>query len=281
MQRIRDTFLDSRIQFEQSQLGYSTATQSALDQLSAIFPEVASASATSGLKGALDNVVAAWNALAAAPASVAAQTTVRDSLKAVADILQTDARQVFDVQVKLDQQVQSTVTQVNSLSDQIASLNQQIKLSTAEGQGNAPGALVDMREQAAEKLANLINANFTIVADGSMVVTFSGGMLADGNQAKHLVLMNSTTLPGASDVGYYQTANGSPTDVSAQISGGQLGGLLQARDNGQVQTARLQPEPDRPRHHHQQQRDQRELCGRRRHHLARPLHRATAPPTSR
>jgi flagellar hook-associated protein FlgK len=239
VQRIHDSFLDSQIQYEQSQLGYATATQAAVNQLAAIFPEVASPSATTGLTAAINNVVSAWSALAAAPNSTAAKTTVVGTLTTVASMLQTDAQQVYNLQVNLDQQVQSTVTQINSLSDQIANLNQQIKLATAQGQGNAPGALLDMREQAAEKLANLINANFTIVADGSMVVTFSGGVLADGNQAKHLALIPSNTQLGATDIGYYQTAKGLPTDVTAQISSGVLGGLLQARD-GSVQTARLQ-----------------------------------------
>lgn len=238
VQRVRDIFLDSRIKFEISELGRSSVSQTALSSLAAIFPEVANASATTGLKGAIDNVVTAWTNLAAAPSSIAAKTAVRDSLKAVADMLQLDARQVYDLQVKLDDQVKTTITQINGFADQIASLNTQIKLAAGKSGGQAPGALLDLREQAAEGLAKLIDANFTIVGDGSMVVSFNGGVLADGNQARHLTTMNSQYDPGRTAVGYFLSGAGSPTDVTAQIRGGQLGGLLTARD-GEVERARL------------------------------------------
>lgn len=238
IQRVRDIFLDSRIKFELSELGRASVSKTALTELAAIFPEVATASATNGLKGAIDNVVAAWTNLSAAPNSAGAKTAVRDSLKAVADMLQLDARKVFDLQVKLDDQVKNTITEINTLADQISSLNTQIKLSSGKAGGQAPGALLDLREQAAEKLAKLIDANFTIIGDGTMVVSFNGGVLADGNQAKHLTTISSSYDPGRTAVGYFQSGLGQPTDVTAQIRGGKLGGLLAARD-GEVERARL------------------------------------------
>jgi flagellar hook-associated protein 1 FlgK len=234
--RIRNLFLDSRIKFELSELGRASVRQTALTELAAIFPEVATGSAAVGLTGAINNVASAWTVLAVSPASIGAKTAVRDALKALADMLQIDARAVYNLQVKLDAEVQSTVTEINRLSDQIASLNTQIRLTS--GQGNPPGALLDIREQAAEKLAKLINANFTVLGDGNMVVTFNGGVLADGTQAKHLVQISSPYDPGRTAIGYYQTPFGSPTNVTAQITGGELGGLLAVRD-GEVEKARL------------------------------------------
>jgi flagellar hook-associated protein 1 len=235
VQRVRDLFLDSQIKTQDSQLGYANAQSEALNQLAAIFPEVANASATTGLTGAIDNVASAWTALAAAPSSIAAKTTVINSLDAVAQMLQVDERGVFSLQTKLDGEIQTTVSQINTLTDQIASLNAQIKVS---GGNSAPGTLLDAREQAAEQLSQLIGAQFVTLGDGTMSVNINNGALVTENQSFHLADISSSTFPGQTSIGYYASATGTPTDVTAQIQSGQLGGLLQVR-NGEVATARL------------------------------------------
>lgn len=236
--RSRDAFLDAQIKFELSELGASTARSQALTELGAIFPEVAAAGSTAGLQGAITNVTVAWTNLIASPNSIALKTAVRDSLKAVADMLQSDARKVFDLQVNLNDQVNTTISQVNNLSDQIASMNAQIKAMPGGGLTAAPGALLDMRERAAEQLAQLVDATFRVGGDGLMTVTFGTGVLVDGGTANHLIAINSPYDPGRTAVGYAEQAGAKARDVTASIQGGKLGGLLQARD-GDVEKARL------------------------------------------
>lgn len=239
IQRVRDTFLDSRIKFEQSELGRSTAEQEALTELAAIFPEVASASATTGLKGAIDNVVAQWTALAAAPGSAAAQAAVSGALRSLADMLQTDARKTFDLQVRINDQVDQTLAQVNSLLDQIAGINKQLKaLGGTLSSTGAPNALLDLREQAAEQLAQLIGADFRTTYDGMMNVSIGVGDLVTAGTARHLTAISSPTDPGRTDIGYSAAPGIAAQNVTSSITSGTLGGLLSVRDT-EVEGARL------------------------------------------
>jgi flagellar hook-associated protein 1 FlgK len=238
IQRVRDAFLDARIKFELSELGRASTKKEVLTELAAIFPEVVNAGATNGLKAAIDTVVNKWTALAAAPTSVSAKTEVRDALSALAVMLQKNARKTFDLQLKVDDQVRLTINEINTYADQIASLNRQLKTLGASAYTGNGNALLDLREQAAEKLAKLIDANFIIAADGSMTVSFSTGTLVQGEHAYHLIGIPSPNDPGRTAIGYTQIMGAAARNVTASIRGGKLGALLDVRD-GAIERARL------------------------------------------
>jgi flagellar hook-associated protein 1 FlgK len=236
--RVRDTFLDSQIKSQLSELGRATASEQALTELAAIFPEVASSGATSGLKGAIDNVVNAWTALAATP-NTANQTAVAGALQSLATMLTQDSRQTFDLQVNVNDQVLSTISDVNTLTDQIASLNKQIKsLGIGNGLTGVSNTLLDLREQAAEKLAKLIGADFRVVADGTMTVSTGVGDLVNEDTAYHLIGINSPTDPANTAIGYTAIQGAAARNITSAIQSGTLGGLLSVRD-GAIKSARL------------------------------------------
>jgi flagellar hook-associated protein FlgK len=237
LSRVRDTFLDNRIKFELSELGQASASKEALTELAAIFPEIAYASSTAGLKGAIDNVVNAWSSLAATP-NIANQTAVRSALQALATMLTQDARKTFDLQSKVNDQVLDTLSQINSYADQIASLNAQIKALGGASLTGAPNILLDQREQAAEKLATLIDADFRITGDGTMSVTNGVATLVQGGTANHLIGINSPTDPGRTDIGFSAIQGATAKNITSSIQGGTLGGLLSVRD-GAIEAARL------------------------------------------
>ena len=226
----RNVFLDNQLRLELGQLGFQNARLSSVQQLEAIFPEVASPGATTGLQGALANLSSAWTALAAAPSSAAAQGVVLSDMQALTKMMNTDSQQLYSLQRNLDSQVNSTITTANSLLDQVVTLNKEIQLGTTSSTDGQPNALVDQREQVAEQLSQLIGSTATISGNGTMVVSLSAGTLADGNQAYHLAAMPSMVDQGFTGVGYMQYANGTPIDISSSINSGTLGGLLTARD---------------------------------------------------
>ena len=236
--RLRDVYLVNQIKFQLSELGRSDARNEGLKQLAAIFPEIANPASTAGLQGAMDDVVTKFTALEATPTSIAAKTAVRDSLDTLAKRLNVDTRMIYDMQTNLDLEVGKSIDQANAYINQIASLNTQISLSTASAQGNPPGTLLDAREQAAEKLSQLINANFRITADGSMSVVFSGGTLVDHGRVNTFKAIPSTTAPGRTSVGFRDNQKNIFVDVTSDITSGRIGGLIQARDVD-AQQARL------------------------------------------
>ncbi len=237
VQRIRDLFLDAQIRVQYVNLGRAQARKTALQELALLFPEVANSSSTAGLQGALNNLSTTWTALAAAPTSIAAKTSVRDALDAVAKMLNDKARQTYALQENLDQEIGLTITKVNTLIDRIVDLNRQATAVRASS-GGTPNTILDAIEQSAQELSKLIDISVRIRPDGKASVVFGGGTLVDGDKGFKLKAIPSTSNPYRTAIGYYENPTSQYTDVSDKIAGGRLGGLLSVRDT-EVQQARL------------------------------------------
>jgi flagellar hook-associated protein 1 FlgK len=227
----RNTFLYNQIYSQVALQGYTTAQLSALNQVAAILPEVDNPAASGGLNAAINNLASAWTTLSGAPASTADQTAVLNAMQTLAGLFETDSNQLYALQQNLNNQVIQTVTQVNSLEDQILSLNKQI-VDLGGQQSAQTSTLIDQRQVDAQALVGLTGAAVNYNTDGAMIITFNGGTLVDGVQSYHLGTMPSLTTPGVTDIGYVSVPGYSEmTDVTADFTSGTLGGLYAGQAN--------------------------------------------------
>jgi flagellar hook-associated protein 1 len=119
----------------------------------------------------------------------------------------------------LDQQVTSIVGQVNSLTATIANLNGQISALSPKGDA---GTLEDQRQAAIAQLSQYIGLNqITTENNGIALTTSTGKALVSGSASYAL-----TTLQTG---GTNHVLSGGQ-DITGQITGGQLGGVIAARD---------------------------------------------------
>jgi flagellar hook-associated protein 1 FlgK len=109
----------------------------------------------------------------------------------------------------------STIDTVNTLTRQIAQLNQQITQS--RGAGNEPSDLMDQRDLAIDQLGRLTNITASQDSSGSMIVSISGVQVV-GNG-------NSLTLQSSVVGGNLQITTSGGQSIHA--SGGELGGMLE------------------------------------------------------
>lgn len=125
----------------------------------------------------------------------------------------TQARRAADAELR------ASVTNVNSLADRIAALNGQIVHN-----GPSAEALRDERAVLLNELAELTDISVISRDDGAVDVTVAGGRaLVINADAYHLKM---TT--GADGFASIKTA--SDFDITASISGGRIGGLINTRD---------------------------------------------------
>jgi flagellar hook-associated protein 1 FlgK len=125
--------------------------------------------------------------------------------------------------------VNSLVTEVNTLTDQIAKLNQQI--GTEFGQGTDNDAR-DQRKALTDQLASLIGINVFEGSNGDYQITLDTGaaVLVSGNSAYQL----KTSSGGAALDNHFRVESvmgGTTVDVTNSIKDGQLGAKLDLRDN--------------------------------------------------
>jgi len=184
-----------------------------------------SASST-GLSASLQSFVNALQSVSTSPTSTSARQALLSQGQALAQQLQSYNGQIGQYGTQLEAQVGTDVTQINSLAGNIASLNQQIGAGSTSGQ--TPNQMLDQLDHLVNQLSQYVSVQTVTQSNGTVDVFIgSGQALVSGSNAAQL-----TTIPGAYDptrldVGL-KTSSGI-TNLTQQMTGGELGGLLSAR----------------------------------------------------
>jgi flagellar hook-associated protein 1 FlgK len=127
-------------------------------------------------------------------------------------------------QLSADQDVRDTVDQINALANQLADINAGI---AAVGADNAQG-LLDQQDVTLSKLSELINISTIQKSDGTVDVTIgSGRPLVVGSNT---FALDAASGPPNGFVQVYSTISSTPVDITSEITGGRLGGVLYVRD---------------------------------------------------
>jgi flagellar hook-associated protein 1 FlgK len=133
-----------------------------------------------------------------------------------------------------DQDIASSIDEVNADLQQIADLNAQIKQTAAAGQSTAD--LEDQRNTALQDLASKMNISYFTASNGDLqIYTTSGQALVDSSAhaisytTASRVTASTTYTAGSSTSGFSAiTVNG--VDITSQIAGGDIGALITLRD---------------------------------------------------
>jgi flagellar hook-associated protein 1 FlgK len=182
---------------------------------------------TTGLSASLQSFVNALQSVSSSPTSTSARQAMLSQGTALAQQLQTYDSQIGQYSAQLESQIGTDVNQINTLASNIATLNQQIAAATASGQ--TPNQLLDQRGTLVDKLSQYIGVQTLPQANGSEDIYIGNGQaLVSGAVAQPL-----TTIPGAYDptqlnIGIQNGAG--VTDITSSMTGGELGGLLSARN---------------------------------------------------
>jgi flagellar hook-associated protein 1 FlgK len=219
----RDRVLEQRVQQQTQIEAQSGALQSALQQIQNIFglsSTTSSASATA-LGTATNSFFSALTALASDPADTATRQNVLSTANTLAGAFNSASSQLAQVSSSLNQQVVGDVSQVNSLTTTIASLNAQITSISPNGDA---GTLEDQRQSAIAQLSQLVGLDqISTENNGITLTTSNGAVLVSGSKS---FALSTTQVGGTTHI----LAGVDGQDVTSNLSGGDLGGVLQARD---------------------------------------------------
>src|SRR4051812_444482 len=182
-----------------------------------------------GLTVSLQNFINAYQTVANSPSTTAQRQALLSQATAISQQMQNYITQLQTYAGGIEQGISSTITQINTLTDGIAKLNQQIASGLAST-GQTPNQLMDQRDQMLDQLSQYISVSTATQADGSMNVYVGTG--------QPLVIGATTQKLQATPNQYNASENqvsivgggGLTTDITSSITGGQLGGLLAVRD---------------------------------------------------
>lgn len=213
---------NNQLNTSQSSLGQLNATQTYTNQIDNIVGTTAG-----GLTTALQNYYNAWSTVANDPTSTSARQALIGDAQSVASSFNSTNTQLQNLQTGINQGITSDVTQINSLTSSIATLNNQIVVSSGQNGGQAPNELLDQRDAALTSLSKLIGVTTSTESNGALNVFIGNG--------QPLVLSGSsnqlTTVANPYNASQLEisTSNGGGISISSQITSGDLGGLLAAR----------------------------------------------------
>jgi flagellar hook-associated protein 1 len=215
---LRDSILDLRVNQETQQQGQLNAFISGGQQIQVLFNETAG----TGLQAPLSAFFNSLSQLSANPSDIPTRQTVITAAQNLADAFNQASASLSTIQRSTDLSVQQSVSQINSLATQIAQVNEQV--TSASTAGNNPGPFEDQRQQLINQLSNYIDVSEVNAGNNSLTLTTtSGSPLVVGNQSFQLTTQaNSTT--------WFQDVYSNGKDITAQISGGELAGQIQVRD---------------------------------------------------
>jgi flagellar hook-associated protein 1 FlgK len=215
IESIRDQLIELQLHNEAQQQGSAQAQLSALQQVENQFSD-----ADAGIGAQLNNFFSSLSQLSADPTSVSYRQGIMTAAQNLVSQFKNTAGQLVTIQQNLDTGVSNTINDINRLLVQIAQVNGMVQQKTAIGQD--PGALEDQRIQLVRQLASLTDVKVIQTEQGETLTTANGSPLVVGNKSFQL----ATQLNAA---GFHSvTLNGQ--EITASITAGKLGGLLQVRD---------------------------------------------------
>lgn len=215
IESIRDPLLESQIQQQTQTQGQFSTLTSALQQTQVNFTTSANDIGTE-----ISNFFNSINQLSTNPSDLSLRQSVLTAAGNLATSFNTTANTLSQQQTSLDLSAVQAVSQINQLTQQIADLNQQV--SSLQNVGESAGTFVDQRQQAIDQLSALVDVS-VFPADNTLTLTTANGTpLVSGQQSYQLE--TQITPAGLHDI-YSQGS-----DITSQITSGQLGGTLQARD---------------------------------------------------
>jgi len=220
--RLRDPLLDILYRNQVSSLNSADIQNEYFQQIQDVFLEPTE----NGLSGRLNLFFQALQEFSTNVESMPVRSSVMVEAQELAGLFNDTYARLNSLRTNANEEVIGFVPEINSISEQIARLNDRIRV--AEATGNRANDLRDERDVLVDNLAGIVNISVTETNSGQYEIFVSGQQLITGGQFRTLeAVQNATIDPSRPDLVEVQfTDNGQVLEVND----GELYGALQIRD---------------------------------------------------
>jgi flagellar hook-associated protein 1 len=223
--QIRDQFVEAQLPVAFSHSSGSTARSEALASVSTF---------NNGAEGDLIDAIGTFYSNLTGLAQNAGDSSLRQSaVQSASWLTSTFNRTSVALELArsgIDASVADTVQQVNSAAKQVAELNRRI--SVIEAGGSQPTDLLDKRHNLMDQMSKLIGTTQVPDAYGNISLVLPGGItLVSATSAATLIVQGNDANKGHLDIVFTPLDASAPVILNEGELGGQVGGLLSARDD--------------------------------------------------
>ncbi|WP_456380377.1 flagellar hook-associated protein FlgK [Hydrogenimonas sp.] len=238
--RIHDEFVYKRLQGTTTDNEYHQFRQETLDELSTHFPEIDE----NGIYKGMEEYFNAWNDFSKNTDDSSLKINLAQNTRTFTAALRNTHDRIAAMQDSLDNQLKTTLDEINRLGKEIAAIN--VRINTDEAGGNNANDLRDQRDKLELTLAKLVDIAVSkgdlqpdntidrhLIESGEHYhLSIGGASFVDGSTWHPLVFDHEK----GSKLGtvYYERQDHVRFDITDYIHGGKVGAILSLRD-GDIQ----------------------------------------------
>jgi flagellar hook-associated protein 1 len=216
-QSTRDQFAEQGVRTQQTASGYYQQQVSDLTTAQNYFPM----SDTSGIAPDMSALFNSFSQLSVSPNDTVARQTVLNDAATVAQDFNNTANGLLSQNSNLQQATNSTISQINTLAGTIAQINSEHRVDL---NGSVDGGVDAQLNSTLEQLSQLVNFTTLQQSDGTVSV-YVGGQTPLVMEGQSYAIQSDFSAPQAAIL------SSSGADITAQLTGGQLGGELEDYNN--------------------------------------------------
>ena len=224
IRRITDEYLVRQSFTDIARVGELSVFRNGIEQLDSLL-----SSEETGLSGPLDQLFASLQAASESPTSLPLRQQVLSNAENLISRYQGIASQIDTIIDQSDDAMVALARQVNSIAGGLAQVN--VEIQATAGNLDESNDLLDRRDQLLRDLSETIGFT-TSTQDSGMINIFVGGgqALVQGGNANQLTTLKGTTENA--DLELAIVSNGVSKVITERVTGGELGGILQLRNQG-------------------------------------------------
>lgn len=217
LRQIRDAFTDRQFRSQNSLKFQYQTEESVLSQLEGVMP----ADNEAGLRAMLAEFWDAWDRLSNDPENNVARDDIFNKADTMATTYRRIHREIVNLQGGIEDDIEASVTKINSLAQQLAKLN-------AADQGDNLN-IIDHRNRLIDQLSEEVNIQFYM--DGkNTAVTIGGVNLVGGVSSFDFRLERIADEQGVGQITFFM---GNTKPIEVDVTSGILGGLIKVY-NGDI-----------------------------------------------
>lgn len=224
--RVHDAFVEKQIVDESHALGGARARSETLGRVESMVAKDGEA-----LGELVNKFFGDIRDLSVNPETSTMRNIVSNSAKSLADGFKKMNDSLEGLRHDIDLRISDNISQINSMTKQIASMNDAIL--QAEARQEIPNDLYDRRDSLMRELSTKLDFQSTTDQRGQFTLIAGGVTLVQGNDSSDLFALRTPETPekapGALDI--FITNKGGGRQITSGIKEGELGGMLFVRDH--------------------------------------------------
>lgn len=223
--RVNNPWIEKQLEGENSNFSRLDQKNQALLRLEATMNE----QNVKGMNNAISSFFNSFRELANTPESAVARTQVREAGIGLVKQFQDAHRQISEVKVDMNKNIEYAISEVNALAKEVSKTNEKIQQIEINGSDTANDER-DHRDMLLKKMSEKIDITYAEDAKTGMMNVTAGksAVLVAGTSFSQL---KTTTAPNGSMMVMHElSAGGTQIDITDRFTKGKVGAALEVRD---------------------------------------------------